>query len=52
MILDNEIKIAIKAAKSSGKLLLDNKSVLNKETSISSKDVKLKADSSSENLIK
>ena len=52
MILDNEINIAIKAAKSSGKLLLDSKSILNKETSSSSKDVKLKADVSSENLIK
>ena len=52
MILDNEINIAIKAAKSSGKLLLDSKSILNKETSSSSKDVKLKADVSSESLIK
>ena len=52
MILDNEINIAIKAARSSGKLLLDNKSILNKETSSSSKDVKLKADVSSESLIK
>ena len=52
MILDNEINIAIKAARSSGKLLLDSKSILNKETSSSSKDVKLKADVSSENLIK
>ena len=52
MILDNEINIAIKAARSSGKLLLDSKNILNKETFSSSKDVKLKADVSSENLIK
>jgi len=52
MTLDNEINIAIKAAKSSGKLLLDSKNILNEKTFSSSKDVKLKADVSSENLIK
>tara|TARA_B100001094_G_C18165202_1_gene791626 strand:+ start:1415 stop:2155 length:741 start_codon:yes stop_codon:yes gene_type:complete len=52
MTIDNEIDIAIKAAKSSGKLLLERKSELNKETSSNVKDVKLKADVNSENLIK
>ena len=52
MILDNEINIAIKAAKASGKLLLENKNRLNKELSSNPKDVKLEADVSSENLIK
>lgn len=52
MDLDNEINIAIKAAKRSGKLLLESKGELNKATSSSYKDVKLKADLSSENLIK
>jgi hypothetical protein len=32
-MLDNEINIAIEAAKASGKLLLENKNHLNKETS-------------------
>lgn len=50
--LDYEIDIAIKAAKSSGKLLLENRDELNNEILISSKDVKLKADVGSENLIK
>ena len=49
-MLDNEINIAIEAAKASGKLLLENKNNLNKETSNNSKDVKLEADVSSENL--
>ena len=52
MILDNEINLAIKAVKASGKLLLENKNHLNKETSSNSKDVKLEADISSERLIK
>ena len=52
MTIDNEIDIAIKAAKSAGKLLLERKSELNKETSSNVKDVKLKADVNSENLIK
>ena len=51
-MLDNEINIAIEAAKASGKLLLENRNHLNKETSSNSKDVKLEADVSSENLIK
>ncbi len=50
--LDYEIKIAIKAAKASGKLLLENRDELNNETLVSSKDIKLKADLSSENSIK
>ena len=50
--LDYEIEIAIKAAKASGKLLLENRDELNNETLVSSKDIKLKADISSENLIK
>ena len=50
--LDYEIDIAIKAAKASGKLLLENRDELNNETIVSSKDIKLKADISSENLIK
>ena len=55
MSLDNlsyEIEIAIKAAKASGKLLLENRDGLNNEIIVSSKDIKLKADISSENLIK
>ena len=52
MNLNNEIKIAIKAAESSGKLLLERKSELNKATRSNSKDIKLKADISSENVIK
>ena len=51
-MFDNEINIAIEAAKASGKLLLENRNHLNKETSSNSKDVKLEADVSSENLIK
>ena len=52
MILDNEIDIAVKAAKTSGKLLTEKKIELNKKTLSSPKDIKLKADISSENLIK
>ena len=52
MILDNEINIAIKAAKTSGKLLSQDKVALNNKTSSTSKDLKLKADVKSENLIK
>lgn len=52
MNLNNELNIATKAAKSSGKLLLESKSELNKAISSSNKDIKLKADISSENLIK
>ena len=52
MNLNNELNIATKAAKSSGKLLLESKKELNKAISSSTKDIKLKADISSENLIK
>ena len=52
MILDNEINIAIKAARNSGKLLSQDKARLNQKTSSTSKDLKLKADVKSENLIK
>ncbi len=50
--LDHEIKIAIKAAKSSGQLLVDSKKELNDEISNHLRDTKLKADLASENLIK
>tara|TARA_Y100000739_G_scaffold225629_1_gene231848 strand:- start:45 stop:794 length:750 start_codon:yes stop_codon:yes gene_type:complete len=50
--LDFEIEIAIKAAKSSGQLLVDSKSKLNNEISTDLRDTKLKADIASENLIK
>ncbi len=50
--LNFETEIAIKAAKAAGKLLLENRDELNNETLISPKDIKLKADVSSENLIK
>jgi len=43
MILDKEIDLAIKAAKASGKLLLDNKKDLNSKTSQSLRDIKLKS---------
>ncbi len=55
MILDNfdhEIDLAITAVKKAGKLLLNDRFELNNELLISSKDIKLKADVSSENLIK
>ena len=50
--LDSEIQIAIKAAKSSGQLLVDSKNELNNEISSDLRDTKLKADVASENLIK
>ena len=50
--LNNEIEIAVKAAKDAGKLLLKNKKELNLLISSDPKDTKLKADISSENLIK
>ncbi len=50
--LDHEIKLAIKAAKSSGQLLVDSKKELNNEISTDLRDTKLKADVASENLIK
>ncbi len=48
----NEIQIAVEAARVSGKLLLDEKSKLNITSSSDPKDVKLKADVASENIIK
>jgi len=50
--LDFEIEIAIKAAKSSGQLLVDSKNELNNEISSDLRYTKLKADVASENLIK
>ena len=50
--LEYELEIAIKAAKASGKLLLEKRNELNNQTLNTSKDIKLKADESSENLIK
>ena len=50
--LSNEIKIAKKAARQSGDLLINNKSKYNLRLNINSKDTKLKADIESENLIK
>ena len=48
----NDLKIAKQAAKKSGKLLLDKRSLLNKNLESSSKDTKLLADIESEKLIK
>ena len=50
--LSNEIKIAKKAARQSGDLLINNKSEYNLRLNSNSKDTKLKADIESENLIK
>ena len=50
--LDQEIELAINASKKAGSLLVNNRNKLNDEILISSKDIKLKADVSSENLIK
>ena len=50
--LSNEIKLAKKAARQSGDLLLNNKSEYNLRLNSNSKDTKLKADIESENLIK
>ena len=50
--LNNEIELAAKAAKDAGKLLLKNKKELNLLIASDPKDTKLKADISSENLIK
>ena len=50
--LDQEIELAITASKEAGKLLANNRNELNNEILTSSKDIKLKADVSSENLIK
>tara|TARA_B100001287_G_scaffold222319_1_gene191498 strand:- start:2 stop:751 length:750 start_codon:yes stop_codon:yes gene_type:complete len=50
--LSNEIKLAKKAARQSGDLLINNKSEYNLRLNSNSKDTKLKADIESENLIK
>ena len=52
MDLEKEIEIAVRAAKIAGNLLLENKNELNNKISMSNKDIKLKADVSSESLIK
>ena len=50
--LNKELKLAIKAAKDAGKFLIENKKELNLLIDSDPKDTKLKADVSSENLIK
>ena len=50
--LDQEIELAISASIKAGRLLVNNRYELNNEILTSSKDIKLKADVSSENLIK
>jgi len=50
--MDHEISIARKASLEAGKILANNKEVLNKTTFESSKDIKLEADISAEKLIK
>ncbi len=50
--LSKEIELASKAAKEAGKFLLKNKKELNLQINSDPKDTKLKADISSENLIK
>ena len=50
--LSNEIKLAKKAARQSGDLLINNKYEYNLRLNSNSKDTKLKADTESENLIK
>ena len=50
--LNRDLEIAIRTAKESGKLLLDNRNQLNKNLESSSKDTKLLADVESETLIK
>ena len=50
--LSNEIKLAKKAARQSGDLLINNKSEYNLRLNSNSKDTKLKADIESEKLIK
>ena len=49
--LDQELELAINASKKAGRLLVNNRNELNNEILTSSKDIKLKADVSSENLI-
>ena len=48
----NDLSLAIKAAKESGKLLFENREEFNQRLNSNSKDTKLKADIESENLIK
>ena len=50
--MGHEISIARKASLEAGKILANNKKALNKATFESSKDIKLEADISAENLIK
>ena len=50
--IQHELDLAKKAAKESGKLLLDNREEFNQRLNSNSKDTKLKADIESENLIK
>ena len=50
--MGHEISIARKASLEAGKILANNKKALNKATFESSKDIKLEADNSAENLIK
>ena len=50
--LSNEISLAKKAAKESGNLLISNKAKINYRVDSNPKDIKLKADIDSENLIK
>ena len=50
--LSKEIELASKAAKEAGEFLLKNKKKLNSQINSDPKDTKLKADISSENLIK
>jgi myo-inositol-1(or 4)-monophosphatase len=50
--MDHEISIARKASLEAGKILTNNKKALNKATFESSKDIKLEADISAENIIK
>ena len=49
--LNKELKLAVKAAKDAGKLLIENKKELNLSIDSDPKDTKLKADISSEDLI-
>ncbi|MBD74027.1 MAG: inositol monophosphatase [Rickettsiales bacterium] len=50
--IQNDLCIAKKAAKESGKLLMENREEFNQRLNSNSKDTKLKADIESENLIK
>ena len=52
MNIENELKIAKKAALKAGSMLLDKKNILTKTVFTSKRDIKLEADICSENLIK